>query len=378
MEAFALAGLAIFIGFYLFYLIVCLIATKVIHARPTISTTYTPRVSIIIPTYNEAEVIQRKIENLDALHYPKHNFEAIFVDGASNDGTVELLENSAKGVDFVVKIIRQPTRTGFNNAIIEGFAASSGELICLTGAETEYDPDALNMMVAHFANPAVGAVTGKQLLKIQDGYSPKVEAAYRSLYDFVREAESSIDSVFDIKGEISAARRDVIAHLVQKAEFSQKGNIDCCISFQARVDQYRTVYEPRAVYTELHPTSINESFKQMKRRAVTLIQNMMSFKGMILNRRYGLFGMLIMPAHFLMLVVLPYLLLLTIIGLIVAFVLNPSNYLLESIIALGLLGIIASSRLQALLKTQHALVIAGFSLLLGPETQKLERLPSTR
>ncbi len=379
LETLVFSGLAIFIGFYLLYLTICLLVARITHTKPTIPTTaYSPRVSIIIPTYNEAEVIQRKIQNLCALHYPKHKFEAIFVDGASNDGTVDLLERSAKETDFIIKVIRQAERNGYNNAVIEGFAASNGELICLTGAETEYDPEALNIMVARLSDPMIGAVTGKQRLKVQDGYSPKLETAYRSLYDFVREAETKIDSPFDIKGEISAARREIIACLVEKPEFSNKGNMDCCISFQARMNQQRTVYEPRAVYTELPPRTIRDSFKQTTRRAVLLVQNMMIFKEMILNRKYGLFGILIMPAHFLMLVVLPYLLALVSIGLIIAFVLQPSNYLLGSVIGFGLLAIIASSALQAFLKTQLTLVIGGFTLLFGTETQKLERLPSTR
>ena len=337
-----------------------------------------PVVSIIIPTYNEAKVISRRMENLLALHYPRDKLQIVFVDGGSTDGTAELIEGLAKQSGLSVTIVQQGRRKGFNNAVIEGFAKTVGEIICITGAETEYDPEALNVMVENFSDPKIGAVTGKQKIKnVEDGYSAKLEVAYRSIYDFLREAESCIDSPFDIKGEICAARRNIVAHLVEKPELSEKGCIDCCISFQAKVDGYRTVYDPEAAYYELSPKSIQDSFKQQIRRAATLIENMMAFKGMILNKKFGSFGMLIMPAHFLMLIILPFLLLMGSIGIAMIVILDLSNYLLLALVGIVLLAILVSSQIQAFVKTQIVLVIATLQLLIGVETQRFERLSST-
>jgi len=337
-----------------------------------------PKVSIIIPTYNEAPVIPRKMENLQALHYPKDKLEIIFTDGGSTDRTAEIVENLAKDSRLSVIIVQQGRRKGFNDAVREGFAKSTGEIISITGAETEYDPEALSIMVEKFSDPRIGAVTGKQKIKnIGEGYSPKLEVAYRSLYDFIREAESYIDSPFDIKGEICAARRDIIAHLAGKPELSEKGCIDCCISFQAKMDGYKTTYEPQAVYYELSPKTIKDSFKQQIRRAATLIENMMAFKGMILNK-FGAFGILIMPAHFLMLIILPFLFLLGSIGIVMVTILNPSNYLALFLIGITILAMLLSRQLQAFLKTQIVLVVATLKLVIGVETQKFERLSTTR
>jgi len=338
-----------------------------------------PTVSMIIPTYNEAQVIPAKMENLRALRFPKDKLEIVFVDGGSSDGTAESIGNLAKDSGLSVKVVQQGRRKGFNNAVIEGFAKTTGEIICITGAETEYEPEALSIIVENFSDKRIGAVTGRQKIKnVGDGYSPKLEVAYRSLYDLLREAESCIDSPFDIKGEISAARRNVIARLVENPELSKRGCIDCCISFQAKMDGYKAVYDPNAAYYELSPKSIKDSFKQQTRRAATLIENMMTFRGMILNKKFGAFGMLIMPAHFLMLIILPFLLLIGSFGITMLIVLNPSNYLLLALVGLALLAILASSQLQAFLKTQIVLVMATAKLLRGTETQRFERLSSTR
>jgi cellulose synthase/poly-beta-1,6-N-acetylglucosamine synthase-like glycosyltransferase len=320
-----------------------------------------------------------KIKNLQELNYPKNKFEVVFVDGGSTDGTADLIEELAKESELSVKIVRQGARKGFNNAVIEGFAQTSGDIICITGAETEYDPEALKIMVKVFNDPRIGAVTGKQKIKnIREGFSPKLEGAYRSLYDFIREAESSMDSPFDIKGEISAARRDVVAKLVKNSYLPQKGCIDCCISFQARMDGYKTVYAPEATYSELSPKTIKESFKQQIRRAVTLMENMLAFKNMIFDKKFGTFGMLIMPAHFLMLNILPFILLIGSVGLILLAVLNPSNYLVLAFICLILLATMLSKHLQAFLKTQLVLIVATLKLLIGTETQRFEKISTTR
>lgn len=374
------ACIAAFAGFYLFYLALCTRYTRMQHGKTSGNQLASvPTVSMIVPTYNEAKVIPRKMENLLKIHYPRDKLEIVFVDGGSSDGTVELIEKLAKESQLPVKIIREGHRRGFNRAVIEAFGQTSGEIVCVPGAETEYDPDALDIMVQHFADPGVGAVTGEQKIRnIQDGYSPRLEASYRSLYDLVREAESAIDSPFDIKGEMSASRRSVFAHLAERPELVGKGAIDTCISFQARMDGYRTVYEPRALYYELSPTSMRDSFKQQKRRAATLIENMMVFRGMIMNRRFGAFGMLIMTAHFLMLIILPFVLLLGSIAAVLAVVLNPSDYAVLLVVALTLLGTAASSRVQAFLKTQLVLMAAIMGMSLGAETQKFERLSSVR
>jgi cellulose synthase/poly-beta-1,6-N-acetylglucosamine synthase-like glycosyltransferase len=381
LEIVAFTCIGVFIGFYLFYFALCIGSMRTkrrnISAHSLVGTP--PKVSIIIPTYNEALVIPRKVKNLQALNYPKDEFEVVFVDGGSTDGTADLIEKMAKDSGLSVKIVQQGARKGFNKAVIEGFASTAGDIICITGAETEYDPEALRIMVDKLIDPRIGAVTGKQKIKnVEEGYSPKLEVAYRSLYDFLREAESSIDSLFDIKGEISAARRGLLAKLVEKPNLSQKGCIDCCISFQARMDGYKAVYAPEATYSELSPKTVKESFKQQTRRAATLMENMFAFKDMILNKKYGAFGMLIMPAHLLMLNVLPFLLLIGSAGLVLTVAFAPSNYVVFAFVSIILLATALSRQLQAFIKTQLVLIVATLKLLIGTETQKFERLSTTR
>jgi poly-beta-1,6-N-acetyl-D-glucosamine synthase len=321
----------------------------------------------------------RKVQNFLQMKYPQDRLEVVFVDGGSQDGTVNELEKSLVNVSYASRIIEQGSRKGFNSAVVEGFQHTTGDIIFITGAETEYEPNAVKLIVDHFADPNVGAVNGTMRINnLSDGLSTKIEASYRNYYDFLREAESKMDSLFDIKGEIAAARRNICQHLVNKSALLKKGCIDACVSFQSKEENLITVYEPRAVYYEPAPKTMHDSFKQQIRRGATLIENLLSFRNLMFKRRYGKFGMIIMPAHFMMLIVLPFLFAASLFGVLLITIFNPINYLLVGLIIVSLIIFAASRGIQAFVKVQVVLIYTVMKMLLGIDTQKFERLKSVR
>ncbi len=116
LTSIVVASLAIFVGFYLFFFAICMRYAKNKPKRMMTSMRSAikdfPMVSMIVPVYNEASVIQRKLENLQALNYPKNKLEVIFVDGGSVDGTAEKIENLVPTKDLSIKVVRQGCRKG--------------------------------------------------------------------------------------------------------------------------------------------------------------------------------------------------------------------------------------------------------------------------
>jgi poly-beta-1,6-N-acetyl-D-glucosamine synthase len=373
-----LVGL-VFLVFYLLYFSICFKYRKKTVDDKSFAFDSLPNVSVIVPAYNEVDIIEKKIDNLSKTNYLKNRLEVVFVDGGSNDGTIEEIQKLICKVDFKAKVIEQGSRKGFNAAVIDGFYASTGDIIVITGAETQYEPDALRIMVNHFADQRIGAVNGvMKVSNFGEGLSTQLETAYRGLYDFLRLAESNIDSPFDIKGEIAAVRRSICQHIIENPRMTRKGCIDACVSFQAKLDGYRTLYDSSAVYYEPAPKTMRDSFRQQVRRGATLIENMLVFKSIMFKRKYGLFGTLIMPAHFFMLIVMPFLFFITIGGLILIVILNPTNYLFAALFLVVGLSAVLSRRVQAFIKTQTALIGASIKMLRGIETQKFDRLASVR
>ena len=99
---------------------------------------------------------------------------------------------------------------------------------------------------------------------------------------------------------------------------------------------------------------------------------------MIFNPKHGLFGLLILPAHFLMLVILPIIFLAGSFLFLILNIINFPHYLYLIILISGISLIFLSKTLQSFIKLQLILAVAIIKLSLGVETQKFERIESTR
>jgi glycosyltransferase involved in cell wall biosynthesis len=106
-------------------------ASVAVQARPdSVDTRLAPRVSVVIPTLNEA----RNLPHVFAL-LPADLHEVIVVDGNSTDDTVAV----ARALRPDVRIVRQ-TRRGKGNALACGFAACTGDIIVMLDADGSADP----------------------------------------------------------------------------------------------------------------------------------------------------------------------------------------------------------------------------------------------
>ncbi len=114
-----------------------------------------PRVSIVTPSYNQAEFIEETIRSVLLQGYP--NLEYIIIDGGSTDGSVEIIRKYAPWLAYWVS---EPDR-GQSHAINKGFERATGEVLAWLNSDDTYEPGALGK-VAEFlrAHPDVGMVYG--------------------------------------------------------------------------------------------------------------------------------------------------------------------------------------------------------------------------
>ena len=339
-----------------------------------------PTVSVIVPLYNEEKIIAKKIQNLNELVYPSEKIEVIFVDGNSTDKTVEILTEMSKTSQKPLTVIKQTKRNGYTKAVIEGISCSRGEIIIATDAASYHYHDALQHLVKHFADKKIGAVTGKEVVFGNSAdLGPQLEKSYRSFYDFMRKAETVIDSTPDSKGEILAVRKEICLALFQKLNLSPNASFDSCVPYQAKLMGYRTIYDEEAKYYEYAPSSFSDRMTQQARRATVLIGAMVLYKNLLFNKNSGKFGLFILPVHFLMWCIFPSIFILGFVSLIVSTLLNPLAVIVLWIIIL-LLMVPTKSRylLVSFTQSQFALVLALFRLLQRSESLFIKTIPSTR
>jgi len=164
-------------------------------------------VSVILAVYNGEVFIRRKLETLLALRYPADLLQILVVSDGSTDGTDAIVESFAgRGVELL-RIPHGGKATALNKAL----AHAAGEILFFTDVRQELHPDALAHLVANFADPAVGAVSGE--LRILDpdrsGEQADMETYWR--YElWVRRRHSRLDSMFSATGCVYAARRRLV------------------------------------------------------------------------------------------------------------------------------------------------------------------------
>ncbi|NLV28128.1 MAG: glycosyltransferase [Methanomicrobiales archaeon] len=110
-------------------------------------------ISVVIPSFNEEERIERCLESLTNQDIQRTEYEIIVVDGGSKDQTREIAEKYAD----VVFIQTSPKVGGARN---DGAAYAKGEIIATTDADTIIPPDWISRIKKGFENPEVVMLYG--------------------------------------------------------------------------------------------------------------------------------------------------------------------------------------------------------------------------
>ena len=120
-----------------------------------------PRLSVIMPVFNEAATLVRVAEVV--LARPEVG-ELVVVDDASSDGTWEELQRLAAANPERVKALRHEGNRGKGAALKTGFAAATGDIVLVQDADLEYDPGDYPRLLEPVLRDAADAVFGSRFI----------------------------------------------------------------------------------------------------------------------------------------------------------------------------------------------------------------------
>ena len=231
-----------------------------------------PTASLLIPAYDEEEVIAAKVADALALDYPRERLQVIVASDGSADATVERAR--AAGADLVLDLPAGGKVAALNAAA----AQAEGELLAFSDANSAWSPDALRRLLAPFADPSVGYVCGQVRFVGEDGGN--LEGAYWRYEMAVREMESALGGVTAGNGAIYAVRR------ADYLPLAASGSHDLSFPFLLAKRGRRSLYEPAARAEEKMVPTLEGEFAR-KRRMMVGLWDIVVGEGMLSPRGYS-------------------------------------------------------------------------------------------
>jgi biofilm PGA synthesis N-glycosyltransferase PgaC len=222
-----------------------------------------PGITILVAVYNEEKNLPRKLTNLAALDYPADRLEVIVVSDGSLDGTHKILD-MWDGPNL--RTVRLPMHRGKATALNVGAAEAKGEIIVFTDARQTIAPDALKIIVANFADPCVGCVSGELMLPENPSVcSSEGLGLYWRVEKKIRYWEGLVGSTIGATGALYAVRKKLLWPIPDDLILD-----DVYIPLQVVRQGLRVVCEPRALaWDDLMPSAKQE----FRRKLRTLIGN---------------------------------------------------------------------------------------------------------
>lgn len=243
---------------------------------PRSDRSYTPSVTLAVLAYNEADIIAAKLENVMSLDYPRDAVEVIVVtDGSDDDTPIRAQEFEG------VRVLHRPERAGKLAAMNRAAAAARGEVLVFSDANNRYEPQALRELVAPFADPRVGMVTGRKAIDDGNGRAlDRAEGLYWRYESALKSWESAIGSVVGAAGEILAFRRE--SYVAPPLGTMNEDFVQAALT---AAEGWRVVYAPDAVSLEPASATIGDEATRRSRLVTGRSQAIWRLLPMLLRRR---------------------------------------------------------------------------------------------
>ena len=234
-----------------------------------------PRVTIQLPLYNERYVVERLLDEVTRIEYPRELLEIQVLDDSTDEthAFAEALVERYKLLGYPVEYLYRADRGGFKaGALQAGMQSATGELFAIFDADFVPPPDFLMRTVHYFADPKIGAVqTRWSYLNRDFNFLTEVEAMLLDGH-FILEhgARSCAGYFFNFNGTAGVLRRAMI----EDAGGWQHDTLteDSDLSYRAQVRGWRFAYVPNLECPSELPVEMHGFQVQQSRWAKGLTQ----------------------------------------------------------------------------------------------------------
>jgi len=251
---------------------------------------HAPFVSVIVPAYNEALVIENTIKSLLASDY--ENYEIIVVDDGSVDRTSQIIRESFSDNPRIR--LYSEANEGKANALNTGLRHAKGEIVIALDADTLFAPQTIGALAHRFFDPKMGAVAGNAKVGNRINIVTRWQALeYITSQNMDRRAFASLNCITVVPGAVGAWRRD----LIEQAGGFQSDTLaeDQDLTLRIRRMGHNIGYEEAAIAWTEAPDHLRALAKQRFRWAFGTLQCMRKHFDALFRPRYGALGFVALP-----------------------------------------------------------------------------------
>ena len=279
--------IALFVVFYTYIgyglLLYLLVRVKEAFAkpRPTPTGSERPDVTLFITAYNEAEVVDAKMENSLALDYPREKLHIVWVTDGTTDDTNQRLRTRWAGA---ATVLFAPERQGKTAAMTRGMKLIETPIVVFTDANTMLNREAVSRIVHAFENPQVGCVAGEKRIAVQtrDGAAAGGEGLYWRYESTLKALDARLYSAVGAAGELFAVRRELFEEMERDTLLD-----DFVLSLRIAMKGYLIAYCSDAYALESGSADMREEQKRKVRIAAGGLQSIWRLRPLLNPLRYG-------------------------------------------------------------------------------------------
>ncbi|SAH92248.1 glycosyl transferase component of hemin storage system [Bordetella ansorpii] len=241
-----------------------------------------PKVSILVPCYNEDENVDEVMEALMTLNYP--DYEVIAVNDGSTDATGDKL--SALALRFPrLRVVHQDYNQGKAVALTTASMLAQGEYLLGIDGDSLLDENAISWMLRHFLRDGkIAAMTGNPRIRSRTTLLGRMQVGeFSSTIGLIKRTQQLYGRLFTVSGVIVMFRR----HALVDVDFwsSEMLTEDIDISWKLQLAGWRIGYEPHALTWILTPETVRGLWRQRLRWAMGGVQTLVKYTGQVARWR---------------------------------------------------------------------------------------------
>ncbi|MFA6585763.1 MAG: glycosyltransferase family 2 protein [Candidatus Paceibacterota bacterium] len=254
-----------------------------------------PKVTIIVPCWNEEKTVYKTVRSLLDLNYPKDKVNIFLIDDGSTDKTLDVISRFSKFSN--VKVFHKENG-GKYTALNLGLEHLDTEFIGCLDADSMADRESLVRIMSYFEKDQDTMAVSPSVLTINN--NSFVQSAQKADYDmsvYIKKMLGFLGAIHVTPGPLTIFRKKVFDDLGPYHHAHNTEDLEIAYRMQKnhyKIEQCNDAY----VYTNT-PKTIKKLYRQRSRWVYGFINNTIDYRKIIFKRRYGNFSLFTVPFNIL-------------------------------------------------------------------------------